>query len=219
MLDIGDGNIEAVAKEDETEASWIKIPGELLLKLSGDKIACMVDAVYPKLTRRYMDIDYLRERAILTPTNDIADIINNYIVSSLPEDEKQYLSCDSILKGQRAHDSYDLLYPVEFLNSLNFPHHKIALKRVVPVMLLRNLNQAKGLCNGTRLVINVLGGMIIEGKIMTGTHKGKSVLIPMISLTLRNNKWPFVLQRRQYPIKICYSMTINKSQGQIVIYH
>jgi ATP-dependent DNA helicase PIF1 len=62
-------------------------------------------------------------------------------------------------------------------------------------MLLQNLNQAEGLCNGTRLVIIVLGDMIIEGEIMTGTHKGKSVLIPRISLTLKNNKWPFVLQR------------------------
>jgi ATP-dependent DNA helicase PIF1 len=70
------------------------------------------------------------------------------------------------------------------------------------------------LCNGTRLTITVLGDRIIEGQVMTGTHKGKSVLIPKISLTLRNNKWPFVLQRHQYLIKVCYSMTINKSQGQ-----
>jgi hypothetical protein len=110
-----------------------------------------------------------------------------------------------------------LLYPVEFLNSLNgnnFPQHKLCLKRGVSVMLLRNLYQVEGLCNSTWLVITVLGDMIIEEEIMTRTHKGKSVLIPRISLTLKNNKWPFVLQRRQYPIKICYSMTINKSQGQ-----
>jgi ATP-dependent DNA helicase PIF1 len=137
----------------------------------------MVNVVYPELTRRYMDIYYLRERAILTPTNDIADIINNYIL----EHEKKYLSCDSILKGQHAYDSNDLLYPVEFLNSLNgnnFPRHKLALKRSVPVTLLRNLNQVEGLCNGTRLVITILGEMIIEGQIMTGTHKGKSILFP-----------------------------------------
>jgi hypothetical protein len=81
MLDIGEGNIKAVAKEDETEASWIKIPEELLLKPSGDKVACMVDDVYSDLTTKYMDIDYLRQRVILIPTNDIADVINNYIVS------------------------------------------------------------------------------------------------------------------------------------------
>jgi ATP-dependent DNA helicase PIF1 len=47
----------------------------------------MTNVIYPELKRRYMDINYLREQAILTPTNDIADVINNYIVSSVPEDE------------------------------------------------------------------------------------------------------------------------------------
>jgi ATP-dependent DNA helicase PIF1 len=81
-------------------------------------------------------------------------------------------------------------------------------------MLLRNLNQSEGLCNGTRLIITCLGDKVIEGQIMTGTHKSKIVIIPRISLTLKNTRWPFVLQRRQYPIKVCYAMTINKSQGQ-----
>ena len=29
-----------------------------------------------------------------------------------------------------------------------------------------------------------------------------------------DSKWPFVLKRRQYPISVCFAMTINKSQGQ-----
>jgi hypothetical protein len=40
-------------------------------------------------------------------------------------------------------------------------------------MLLRNLNQAEGLCNRSRLIITILGDMVIEGQIMSGTHKGK----------------------------------------------
>jgi ATP-dependent DNA helicase PIF1 len=55
-------------------------------------------------------------------------------------------------------------------------------------MLLQNLNQAEGLCNGTRLIIIVLGEMVIQGQILSGSHKGNSVLIPKISLTLKNNK-------------------------------
>ena len=85
-------------------------------------------------------------------------------------------------------------------------------------MLLRNLSQSDGLCNGTRLIITTLGDMVIEARIMTGTHAGQTVLVPRICLTLKNTKWPFVLHRRQFPIKVCYAMTINKSQGQTLSY-
>ena len=81
-------------------------------------------------------------------------------------------------------------------------------------MLLRNLNQSIGLCNGTRLVITSLGSKVIQAEILTGTHAGQSVLIPRISLILKNLKLPFVMERRQFPVKVCYAMTINKSQGQ-----
>ena len=147
----------------------------------------------------------------------MVDAINTHIVSLLPDNGKQYLSCDKIIKAPNIHESYDLLYPVEFLNSLNgnnFRQHELTLKKGVPIILLHNLNQSEGLCNGTRLIVTALGEMIIEAQIITGTHTGKTVLIPRICLTLKNNKWPFILERRQYPIKVCYAMTINKSQDQ-----
>jgi ATP-dependent DNA helicase PIF1 len=109
------------------------------------------------------------------------------------------------------------MYPVEYLNSLNtnnFPPHRLKLKIGVPVMLLRNLNQNLGLCNGIRIMITQLGDGIIEGIIITGTHTGQKTYIPCINLTTKGNKWPFTLCRRQFPMKVCYSMTINKSQGQ-----
>jgi len=81
-------------------------------------------------------------------------------------------------------------------------------------MLLRNLNQSIGLCNGTRLLITTLCSMVLEASIMTGTFAGRRVLIPRINLTLKTQKLPFVLERRQFPIRVCYAMTINKSQGQ-----
>jgi hypothetical protein len=44
--------------------------------------------VYPDLSVKYMDFDYLKEWDVLTPTNDIADMINTDMVFLIPEDEK-----------------------------------------------------------------------------------------------------------------------------------
>jgi ATP-dependent DNA helicase PIF1 len=165
-----------------------------------------VNSIYNDLTEKYMDASYLRERAILTPTNDIVDLVNNHVVSLIPGEAKQYLSCDRISKAPGSHESLDILYLVEFLNSLNgnnFPTHELILKKGVPIMLLRNINQSIGLCNGTRLIVTALGNMVIEAQIMTGTHIGRTVLIPRISQTLKNTKLPFTMERRQLPIKIC----------------
>jgi ATP-dependent DNA helicase PIF1 len=55
---------------------------------------------------------------------------------------------------------------------------------------------------------------VIEAKIITGTNIGAHVFIPRITLSPSDSKWPFVLKRRQFPISVCFAMTINKSQGQ-----
>jgi len=49
---------------------------------------------------------------------------------------------------------------------------------------------------------------------LTGANIGEEVLVPRIALNTTDVKWPFTLQRRQFPVRICYAMTINKSQGQ-----
>uniref|UniRef100_A0A0A9DV49 ATP-dependent DNA helicase n=1 Tax=Arundo donax TaxID=35708 RepID=A0A0A9DV49_ARUDO len=150
ILDVGEGKIEATAREGEAEPTWIQIPSELLLMPAGDKLACIIETVYPEILTKYKDMQYLRTRAILTPTNELADSINSHIVSLIPGDEKQYLSCDKISKPPGTHESFDVLYPMEFLNSLNgnnFPQQKLTLKNGVPIILLQNINQSEGLCN------------------------------------------------------------------------
>jgi hypothetical protein len=65
----------------------------------------MVDAVYPELSVRYSDLLYLQDRAILTPTNEVVDAINSYVVSLVPGESREYLSCDEIVKSLGAHAS------------------------------------------------------------------------------------------------------------------
>ena len=59
-----------------------------------------------------------------------------------------------------------------------------------------------------------LGTWIIETKIITGPKIRTKVFIPRIVLSPIESKWSFILKIIQFPLKICYAMTINKSQEQ-----
>ncbi|KAM0861062.1 hypothetical protein ACQ4PT_046137 [Festuca glaucescens] len=217
VLSIGDGTIPAVARQGESGPTWITIPDEHLVHTEGDKITAIVESVYVDFFTRYFDPNYLKERAILTPTNDIAEDVNKHVLSMVPGEEREYLSCDSTRNAADGIRNIDIFYPVEVLNTVkvnNFPYHKLVLKRGVPIMLLRNISQGTGLCNGTRLIVTRLAEKVIEAIVMAGSNIGDVVYIPRICLTTKDPKWPFTLHRRQFPIRICYAMTINKSQGQ-----
>lgn len=128
-----------------------------------------------------------------------------------------YKSSDEICKGSTDTLDQEQIYPVEFLNSLKFqgmPPHELNLKTGLPVMLLRNVYPSEGLCNGTRLIITDLAKFVLRARIITGSHIGNTALILRIALTSTKSKWPFIMKRIQFPIKPCYAMTINKSQGQ-----
>ncbi|KAI9072034.1 hypothetical protein K1719_046010 [Acacia pycnantha] len=84
----------------------------------------------------------------------------------------------------------------------------------VPIMLLRNIDQAAGLCNGTRLQIKQLGKNVIKAKALNGTSIGEDILIHRMDMNPSEAKLSFTMTRRQFPITISLAMTINKSQGQ-----
>jgi hypothetical protein len=96
----------------------------------------------------------------------------------------------------------------------SLPDHHLQLKIGVPIMLLRNFNPSKGLSNGTRLIVTQLTHRIIEAQIITGKAKGTKTYIPRIITTSSDPRWPFKIKRQQFPVRVSYAMTINKSQGQ-----
>ena len=83
------------------------------------------------------------------------------------------------------------------------------------VMLLRNIDQANELCNGTRLIVTTLGKHFIEAETISGMNPDTKVFRPRMLLSPSDNtKFPVPFERRQFPLSVCYAMTICKSQGQ-----
>ncbi|CAN1120470.1 ATP-dependent DNA helicase PIF1 [Linum perenne] len=129
--------------------------------------------------------------------------------------ETCYYSSDTIQNDGGQLDMLEAEFPTEFLNSMkirNFPAHELKLKVGAPVILLRNIDQSTGLCNGTRLIIKRLGTWSVE--VLTRSHAGDRVYLRRIALSSNQKSLNFTLIRRQYPIALCFAMTINKSQGQ-----
>ncbi|XP_015057654.1 uncharacterized protein LOC107003921 [Solanum pennellii] len=212
LLQIGDGSVYADKKME-----LIKLPPDISIAPSHNQLESIVDAVYPSLLQNYNDPTYLKERAILTPKNEMVHDLNEKIMNIIPGEGRTYYSSDNVCKASVNTNEEDILYPTEFLNNLRFsgiPNHDIHLKVGSPVMLLRNLNQTEGLCNGTRLMITHLGKWSVNANIISGKNIGTTVTIPRIIMSPNDSKWPFKLNRRQLPLATCYAMTINKSQGQ-----
>ncbi|GIQ92235.1 DNA helicase, partial [Kipferlia bialata] len=90
--------------------------------------------------------------------------------------------------------------------------HGIRLSCGVPIMLLANMDVANGHCNGTRYIVEALADDIIMARATTGPSKGKLLLIPKITVTRLYQGVSF--QRKQFPVRVAYAMTVNKAQGQ-----
>ena len=80
--------------------------------------------------------------------------------------------------------------------------------------MLRNLNPAESHVNGTRYIIQNLLSHVIDAIAISGCSVGAKIFIPRIWLHSQDAILPFEMKRKQFPVKLAYSMTANKAQGQ-----
>ena len=86
------------------------------------------------------------------------------------------------------------------------------------IILLRNINPKKGLCNGTRLIVRDLQRHVICAEIITSEYRGQYVMLPKIALSSQDSALPINIARCQFPVRLAYCLTINKAQGQSLRY-
>ncbi|XP_071939107.1 uncharacterized protein [Coffea arabica] len=192
----------------------IKLPSSMLIPFIDDttSLNLLINTVYASLFDFLTSSSAVTNRAILSTTNETDQEVNQILIQRFPGQETRYISFDQTLDPTKQADHGD------FLNSIQppgLPPHELILKPMCPVILLRNLNPAQGLCNGTRLICLNFDKNVIHAEIFVGIHIGKHVFIPRIPLHSSNDEsYPIPFKRTQFPISLCFAMTINKSQGQ-----
>ncbi|CAI9297704.1 unnamed protein product [Lactuca saligna] len=127
------------------------------------------------------------------------------------------MSSNSLCETETEDSFEESVYSPDVLNAFKafgIPNHKLIVKKDVPIMLFCNIDQTRGLCNGTRLQIVRLGRHVIEAQIISGRFFNETTYIPRMKLTPSDLKILFRFQRMQFPIAVCFAMTINKSQRQ-----
>ncbi|KAB2637010.1 hypothetical protein D8674_027544 [Pyrus ussuriensis x Pyrus communis] len=185
LLRVGDGN------EDVIMDDMVKLPECMVIPWESEhSINQLIAKIFPDLEDHINDATYMVERAVVTPTNEDVDMLNEKIINMFPGLEETMYSFDSVEDDAR--------------------------NLGAPIMLLRNIDPKLGLCNGTRLLCRGSYRNLIDAEILTGQFAGSRVFLPRIPLKSTDTAGlPFELTRKQFPVKLSFSITINKSQDHV----
>ena len=202
------------------QQSNISLPNHF--KCRENTMASLIDSIYPGINTPNHPSQYFAERTILSSLNSDVDSLNGKALEEFPGQAQVFHSADSIPTSEQSGGEDAMVnYPVEYLNEINctgIPLAKLEVKIGCPVMILKNLDPANGVCNGSRGILRRFMRRVMEVELITGDHAGHKVFIPRINNYPTEEQVAIRFSRRQFPIRLCFAMTINKSQGQSVNY-
>lgn len=152
VMQVGSGSLPTydhlLQRNGDEDSKTIKLPEEIVFDSQDPQQ--LLQWTFPNLLHHHI---HRSKACILTTKNVYVDALNNKALELRPGPALHKLSADS------TDDTINFI-PTEFLNSLTpsgCPPHDLQLKVGCPVILLRNLNPKRGLCNGTRMVVTHIG--------------------------------------------------------------
>jgi ATP-dependent DNA helicase PIF1 len=201
VLDIGNGISDPIINLLEHNTRFVHSLNALMHATFG---IILNESTLPHLTRH----------VILSPFNKNTDLFNEEILKIVAGPSIIRYSIDRPFVERVNHP---LAVPEEYLFTLSLPRmppYRLCLKIIGVYMLLRNMNVSDGLCNGTGFTLTKIDGYILTCRILHDDKfkKEKTFLLSRIT-TKPPPQYPFPFNRRQYPIRPCFGMTINKRQG------
>ena len=210
LLDVGHGrNLDNESK--------IELPHSIMTYNEDDLINKIYDGI-DNIQINPPPLDYFLDRAILAPRNVDVQTMNEKLLQKMSGQEIICHSADA-LEDEGEGVPNDV--PQEFLRTLtpsSLPLLELKMKIGCPLILLRNLDPRNGLCNGTRMLLLHAYRRFLEVIIMGGDHHGEKAFIPRIILKPSTRQYPFLLKRRQFPVRLLFAMSINKAEGQSLQY-
>ncbi|XP_073305876.1 ATP-dependent DNA helicase RRM3-like [Primulina huaijiensis] len=208
LMRIGNGLEETNGKDE------IQIPPTANILFTDDFTSLneLIEIVFPNIEDCNLDFSLFVKRAILTTRNEFVHEVNDVLINKFHGEETTYFSCDDNTNNCVVPNQEELFHS---LTPQGLPPHKLTLKINAPIILLRNINPTEGLCNGTRLLCKGFNTNVIYAEISVGMHAGKLVFVPRITLEAPCDDFSTIpFKRKQFPVRLCYAMTINKAQGQ-----
>jgi len=163
------------------------------------------------------DVDSMHNNAILCSTNVIVDEWNSVIQELNQNTGHELCSEDRVQEIDDPHGYIQRMITEsvrERFQRPGVPHHRIILKKNDICMIMRNLNRKEGLTKNLRVKIVDIHPYIIRVCTLDPLTR-KYYNIPRIrfSVSLPYGR-SIKMERKQFPLRLAYSITYNKSQGQ-----
>ncbi|XP_020978043.1 uncharacterized protein LOC107636230 [Arachis ipaensis] len=146
ILQVGNG----ISDRSSDGCNSINIPPEFLITNYSDPIKAIVEAIYSDYIADMCNESNLKGRAILAPTGNAVDEVNDYMTVMNSNECKTYVSSNKCL-SEGGSNQIQAMHTPEFLATIKcsgVPNHELKLKVGCPVMFIRNIDHSSGLCNG-----------------------------------------------------------------------